>query len=80
MDVLVSLDNVNITDVEAHIANMLCSSLREDVGDIKCTCCKTDSQVILHVNTTKMSVLRTEIKACCPEFFTKIEERMAVDV
>ncbi len=80
MNVTVSLDNANITDVEAHIANMLCTCLRTDIGEITCPCCKSESQVILHVNTSKMSVLRTEIKACCPEFFAKIEEKMAVEV
>lgn len=79
MKVSVSIDSNMITAGEASIVGHLCDGLLKDVQPLKCNHCESDSEVILHVNTTKFSALRTEIKACCPEFYAKIEQAMLVE-
>ncbi len=78
MNVSVSLDDLSITPTEVQIANVLCESIKEDVDKLHCPTCGSESQVILHVDKSKVSVLRTEIKACCADFNHKIEEVLSV--
>lgn len=68
MKVSVSIESSMITTGEASIVGHLCEGLLQDIEPLKCSTCIEESEVILHVNTSKFSALRTEIKACCPEF------------
>jgi uncharacterized protein (UPF0212 family) len=77
MKVSKSLDNLNITAAEINIVDMLCKSIQTDIGKISCPHCLKESEVILHVDKTKMSVLRPEILACCPEFGKEIEKALS---
>lgn len=70
--VKVKLDNVSSTVTEAHIAEMLIKSIESDVNNLSCSCCESDSEIILHVDNSKMHVLRTEIKPCCMRFAEEI--------
>ena len=79
MKVSVSIDSNMITAGEASIVGHLCDGLLKDIEPLKCNKCTTESEVVLHVNTSKFSALRTEIKACCPEFHDAIEKAMLVE-
>lgn len=79
MKVSVSIDSNMITTGEASIVGHLCDGLLKDIEPLRCSTCTEDSEVILHVNTSKFSALRTEIKACCPEFHAAIERAMLVE-
>lgn len=74
--VKVKLDNVSSTGTEAHIAEMLMKSIESDVNNISCSCCESDSEIILHIDNSKMHVLRTEIKPCCGQFAEEIEHKL----
>lgn len=78
MNVSMSLDDLSITPSEVKIANALCESLKQDVQHLRCHHCGCESHVILHIDKSKMTALRTEIKACCPDFNHKIEEALLV--
>ncbi|QSE97462.1 hypothetical protein [Fulvivirga lutea] len=80
MKVSLSVDQLNITPREAQVVDMLCESLKQDVELLKCPNCGEEGQIILHVNNTKISALRTEIKVCCPEYYAKTEEALALNV
>jgi len=69
----VKLDSINITGAEEQIVKMLVKSIKDDTQGLKCTHCTTDSEVILHVDNSRMSVLRTEVKPCCQHFAEVIE-------
>lgn len=72
----VKLDNVSATHTEAHIAEILIKSIESDVSELSCTCCDVASEIILHVDNSKMYVLRTEIKPCCNQFGEEIDHRL----
>lgn len=74
MKVSLSIDQTNISPKEAQVVDMLCESIKEDVGLLTCPRCGTEGQIILHINNTKISALRTEIKACCPAFQAEVEK------
>lgn len=74
--VKVKLDNVSATLTEAHIAEMLIKSIETDVTNLSCSCCDAPSEIILHVDNSKMHVLRTEIKPCCNQFGEEIDNRL----
>lgn len=78
MKVLLNVDSEHISPNEATVVDMLCESLKKDVTSLSCPHCSSDSTVILHINTSKMSTLRTEIKACCANFEDQIESVLAV--
>ncbi|MEQ9165989.1 MAG: hypothetical protein RLO12_07015 [Fulvivirga sp.] len=79
MKVSVSIESSIITTGEASIVGHLCEGILQDIEPLKCSSCTAESEVILHVNTSKFSALRTEIKACCPEFHAAIERAMLVE-
>lgn len=79
MKVLLSVDNDLISPKEATVVDMLCESLKKDVVSLSCPHCAKESEVILHINTSKMSALRLEVKACCKTFENKIENTLAVN-
>lgn len=79
MKVSLSIDQLNITPQEAQVVEMLCESIKQDVDLLVCPICGVEGQVILHVNNTKISALRTEIKACCPTFQSIVEKVLAVN-
>jgi len=80
MKVSVSIDGNMITAGEASIVGHLCESLLRDIELLQCNHCIADSEVVLHVNTSKFSVLRTEVKACCPTFHSTIEKALLIQV
>ncbi|MTI41840.1 hypothetical protein [Fulvivirga lutimaris] len=79
MKVSVNINSDIITAGEASVVGHLCDGLMKDIESLKCNKCTAESEVVLHVNTSKFSALRTEIKACCPEFHAEIENAMLVE-
>lgn len=78
MKVSVSIDQPSITPQEANVVDMLCETIKRDVDMLKCPVCQQDGLIILHINQSKISGLRTEIKACCKSYSKTVEEILAV--
>ena len=74
--VRVKLDNVRATGTEKQIAKMLVKSIERDTTGLVCGHCHASSEVILHVDNSRMSVLRTEIKPCCTQFGEVLEHNL----
>jgi len=74
--VKVKLDNVSATGTEKQIAKMLIKSIEKDTSGLSCHHCNSTSEVILHVDNSRMHVLRTEIKPCCSYFGEVIEHNL----
>lgn len=79
MKVSVSIDQPSITPMEANVVDMLCDAIKTEVHSLVCPTCKEDGLIILHVNSSKMSSLRTEIKGCCSAYKKIVEDRLAVE-
>lgn len=74
--VKVKLDKVSATGTETHIAQMLIKSIEKDTSGLSCHHCNTTSEIVLHVDNSRMHVLRTEIKPCCAHFGEVIEHNL----
>lgn len=78
MKVSLSIDQPSITPAEANVVDMLCETIKRDVDKLYCPVCQQDGVIILHINNSKISSLRTEIKGCCESFKKTVNEALAI--
>jgi len=76
MMIQLTLDSIKATPSEQQVGNMLLNRMSEDLHDLTCPTCQKNSEVILHIDNSKMYVLRTEVRPCCKAFGEKIEYQL----
>jgi len=71
-----TLDSINATPSEEQVGTMLLNRMSEDLKNLECPECQEKSEIVLHIDNSKMYVLRTEVKPCCKKFGEAIDHQL----
>lgn len=63
-------------EAEAAIAEALAESIRQDLAGLECPHGHDHSEVVVTVDKSKISSVKTRIHACCKSFQEQIEDAL----